>query len=50
MAKTFRGVASVETYHERRYRKLLANLEQGRVFKKESPIKWKCRNCGFVYE
>ncbi|MBS7657152.1 MAG: rubrerythrin family protein [Candidatus Bathyarchaeia archaeon] len=50
IAKTFRGVAVVETYHERRYRKLLANLEQGRVFKKESPIKWKCRNCGFVYE
>ncbi len=50
IAETFRGVAVVETYHERRYRKLLANLEQDRVFKKESPIKWKCRNCGFVYE
>ena len=49
-AKTFRMVAKVEAYHERRYRKLLANLEQGRVFKKDTPIKWKCRNCGYVFE
>ena len=50
VARTFKGVASVENYHERRYRKLLANVEKGKVFKKESPIKWKCRNCGYVYE
>lgn len=50
VAKTFRGIAKVEAYHERRYMKLLANVEQGRVFKKDVPIKWKCRNCGFVYE
>lgn len=50
IARTFRGVAKVESYHERRYRKLLANVEQGKVFKKDAPIKWKCRNCGHVYE
>ena len=50
VARTFRGIAKVESYHERRYRKLLANVEQRKVFKKDSPIKWKCRNCGFVYE
>jgi len=50
IARTFRGVASVETYHEQRYRKLLANIEQDRVFRKEVPTKWKCRNCGYVYE
>jgi len=50
VSRTFRGVAGVENYHERRYRKLLANIEQGKVFRKESPIKWKCRNCGYVYE
>ena len=47
---TFRGIAKVESYHERRYRKLLANVEQGKVFKKDSSVKWKCRNCGYVYE
>ncbi len=49
-AKTFRSVAKVEAYHERRYLKLLSNIEQDRVFKKDTQTKWKCRNCGFVYE
>ena len=49
-ARTFRMVAKVEAYHERRYRKLLANVEQGKVFKKDSPVMWKCRNCGHVFE
>jgi len=50
IANTFRMVAKVEKEHERRYRKLLANIEQGKVFKKDKIIKWKCRNCGHVYE
>lgn len=50
IARTFRMVAEVEKYHEQRYLKLLSNIEQGKVFKKDSPIKWKCRNCGYVYE
>jgi len=50
IAETFRGVSKVEKYHEQRFRKLLANVEQGKVFKKDTVIKWKCRNCGFVYE
>ena len=49
-ARVFRAVAKVEAYHEKRYLKLLANVEQGKVFKKDTPIKWKCRNCGFVFE
>ncbi|HXX87691.1 MAG TPA: rubrerythrin family protein [Candidatus Acidoferrum sp.] len=50
VARTFRNVAKVEAFHERRYRKLLTSIEQGKVFKKDAPIKWKCRNCGFVFE
>ncbi len=50
VAQTFTMVAKVESYHERRYRKLLASVEQEAVFKKDSPIKWKCRNCGYVLE
>ncbi len=49
-AKTFRMVAKVEAYHERRYLILLESVNQGKVFKKDAPIKWKCRNCGFVFE
>ena len=50
VARTFRMVAKVESHHERRYRKLLANVEQGKVFKKDSRTVWKCRNCGYVFE
>ena len=50
VARTFRGVAKVEVYHERRYNKLLESLQQGKVFKKDASIKWKCRNCGLVIE
>ena len=50
VALTFRSIAKVEAYHERRYLKLLANVEEGKVFKKDKPIKWKCRNCGYVFE
>jgi rubrerythrin len=50
IAKTFRNIAKVEAYHERRYLKLLENVRQGKVFKKNTVIKWKCRNCGYVFE
>jgi rubrerythrin len=50
VAYTFRMVAKVEAYHERRYNKLLENVQSGKVFKKDAPIKWKCRNCGLVIE
>jgi rubrerythrin len=50
VARTFRDIAKVEAYHERRYRKLLDNVSKGKVFKKDAVIKWKCRNCGHVFE
>ena len=50
VATTFRMVAKVEQSHERRYLKLLANVKQGKVFKKDKPVKWKCRNCGYIFE
>jgi len=50
VANTFRMIAEVEVYHERRYMKLLENISNGTVFKKDTPVKWKCRNCGYVHE
>ena len=49
-ADTFRHIATVEAYHERRYRKLLSNVRNDTVFSRESVIRWKCRNCGAVVE
>jgi rubrerythrin len=49
IATSYREIAEVEEKHEARYLKLLANVEAGRVFTKDQPIKWKCRNCGYVH-
>lgn len=50
VAASFREIASIEAYHELRYRKLLANLENDRVFNRDTAVKWHCRNCGYVHE
>lgn len=50
VATLFREIAEVEAEHEKRYRKLLANVRDGKVFKKDAVVKWRCRNCGYVHE
>ncbi|GHV58275.1 rubrerythrin [Bacteroidia bacterium] len=50
VAVAFKMIATVEAQHEARYRKLLANLVDGTVFKKEEEIEWQCRNCGYVHK
>ncbi|MBN2217871.1 MAG: rubrerythrin family protein [Pirellulales bacterium] len=50
IARVFEAVAVAERQHERRYRGLLANVEQGAVFKKDAPVRWRCLNCGYVHE
>ena len=50
IAVQFKEIAEVEEQHEIRYRKLLKNVEEGKVFKKDTVVRWKCRNCGYVYE
>ena len=50
IAYLFEGVAKIEKEHEERYKKLLQNLEDGSVFKKEEKSVWQCLNCGFIYE
>lgn len=44
------SIAVAEKYHEERYRKLVANIERGVVFKKDKPVTWRCRNCGYTHE
>ncbi len=47
IAKMFEGVAKIEEEHEKRYKALLANLENDKVFEKDEEVVWVCRNCGF---
>ena len=50
IAKLFEGVAAIEKEHEERYRLLLANVKDGKVFKKGEKVIWQCLNCGYVCE
>ncbi len=50
IADIFHEIAEVEEAHEKRYRKLLDNIKRDTVFKRSSPVKWKCRNCGYIHE
>ncbi len=50
IAAAFKLIARVEAEHEKRYLKLLKNVEEGRVFAKPAKVRWTCRNCGYVHE
>jgi rubrerythrin len=50
IAKAFRSIAVAEQRHEERYLALAKNITDGVVFKREKPVRWVCRNCGYVHE
>ena len=50
IAEVFRNIAKAEKQHEKRYLALLKNLREGKVFKKDKAVLWKCRNCGYIHE
>ena len=50
VARSFEQISKVEMSHEKRYRKLAANIANSEVFKKKKAIKWHCSNCGYVHE
>lgn len=49
IAALFEQVAAIEKEHEERYRKLLANIEEGIVFSRDDDMVWICRNCGHIH-
>ena len=50
VAAILEAVVVAEKQHEKRYLALLANVEAGTVFKKDRPVVWRCRNCGYIHE
>ena len=50
VAKTFKYVGKVEEAHANRFEKLIYNIENDKVFKKDEVVRWKCNNCGYVTE
>ncbi len=50
IADRFEHVGEVEKEHEKRYLALLETVENGTVFKRDTTVRWKCNNCGYIYE
>jgi rubrerythrin len=50
IATVFRNIAVAEKRHEQRYLALAKNINDGKVFKRDKPVRWVCRNCGYVHE
>jgi rubrerythrin len=50
IAGIFEAIAVAEKQHEKRYNELRANIEAGRVFKRDKQVVWRCRNCGYLHE
>jgi rubrerythrin len=48
-ATVFKEIGEVEEQHHKRYVALLKNLEEGKIFKKDKIVIWKCRNCGYIH-
>jgi Rubrerythrin len=50
IAMLWENITNAERQHEKRYNDLRANVEAGRVFKREKSVVWRCRNCGYLHE
>jgi len=49
VAAAYRAISIAEKQHEKRYLDLAANIEAGRVFKRDAKATWRCRNCGYLH-
>lgn len=50
IAMVIEKIAIAEKQHEKRYRDLLKNLNEGKVFRKDGKVVWRCLNCGYIHE
>ena len=50
IAKVFEAIAVAEKQHEKRYLDLAANIDAGSVFKRDTEVTWRCRNCGYLHK
>jgi rubrerythrin len=50
VAALFRAVVVAETQHERRFLAFRENIQNGRVFERETVVSWKCANCGYIHQ
>lgn len=48
-ADTWDAISVSEKQHEKRYRELADNIKADKVFKRDSSVVWRCRNCGYLH-
>lgn len=49
VAKAFEAIAVAEQQHEKQYAALAHNVEEGRVFRREQEVVWRCIKCGYLH-
>jgi len=49
IAGAFEAISVAEKQHEKRYNDVAANIEADRVFKRDTEVVWRCRNCGYLH-
>lgn len=50
VATALENIGKAEAFHETRYKALAANIKAGKVFTRETKVRWRCRNCGCIVE
>lgn len=50
IAEHFRAIATIEARHHERFMHYLKQVNDGTVWKRDTPIRWQCLVCGYVYE
>lgn len=50
ISSQFAAIATVEAHHEARFNKMRERIQNGTVWKRDTPIKWQCDVCGYIYE
>jgi rubrerythrin len=50
VALVWEAICVAEKQHEKRYKDLAANIDAGRVFKRDKKVVWRCTNCGYLFE
>lgn len=49
LAAVFEAIAVAEKQHEARYLAFAKNIEEGKVFERETEVRWRCKNCGYIH-
>lgn len=49
ISEIFKNIGKAEVVHETRYKKLIDNIEKGKVFERDEPVSWQCQNCGYTF-